>query len=120
MLMPFIRYITAVAFACVLSFCFHVSPAYADTVEIKLGTDAGLLAFQPQNVTIHPGDSVIFGNNKIPPHNVIFKDHAELSHPDLAFNTGDSWEETFETAGTYDFYCEPHAGAGMVAKVIVE
>lgn len=120
MLMPFIRYITAVAFACILSFCLQVSPAYADTVEIKLGTDAGLLAFQPQNVTIHPGDSVKFVNNKIPPHNVIFKDHAELSHPDLAFNTGDSWEETFETAGTYDFYCEPHAGAGMVGKVIVE
>jgi plastocyanin len=23
-------------------------------------------------------------------------------------------------AGTYDYYCEPHRGAGMVGKVIVE
>jgi len=29
-------------------------------------------------------------------------------------------EETFDTAGTYDYYCEPHRGAGMVGKVIVE
>ena len=42
------------------------------------------------------------------------------SHSDLAFNPGESWEETFATAGTYDFYCEPHRGAGMVGKVIVE
>ena len=46
--------------------------------------------------------------------------HDEYSHSDLAFNPGESWEETFATAGTYDFYCEPHRGAGMVGKVIVE
>jgi len=28
--------------------------------------------------------------------------------------------ETFTAAGTYEFYCEPHRGAGMVGKVIVE
>ena len=28
--------------------------------------------------------------------------------------------DTFDTAGTYDYYCEPHRGAGMVGKVIVE
>jgi len=27
---------------------------------------------------------------------------------------------TLDTAGTYDYYCEPHRGAGMVGKVIVE
>ena len=37
-----------------------------------------------------------------------------LSHP------GESWEETFSEAGTFDYYCEPHRGAGMVGKVIVE
>ncbi|MDA7432233.1 plastocyanin/azurin family copper-binding protein, partial [Synechococcus sp. AH-601-O06] len=38
----------------------------------------------------------------------------------LAFAPGESWEETFTEAGTFDFYCEPHRGAGMVGKVIVE
>jgi transcription antitermination factor NusG len=43
----------------------------------------------------------------------------DLSHPDLAFAPGESWERTFSTAGTYDFYCEPHRGAGMVGKIVV-
>ena len=54
------------------------------------------------------------------PHNAVFDGHEELSHADLAFAPGESWEETFDTAGTFDYYCEPHRGAGMVGKVIVE
>jgi len=27
---------------------------------------------------------------------------------------------TFKTAGTYGYYCEPHQGAGMAGKVIVQ
>ena len=38
----------------------------------------------------------------------------------LHFAPGESWEKTFDTAGTFDYYCEPHRGAGMVGKVIVE
>ena len=118
--MRFLQYLAAAALACVISLGLCATPAEAATVEVKLGTDSGLLAFEPQTVTIHPGDTVKFINNKIPPHNAVFKDHEELSHHDLAYNPGESWEETFETAGTYDFYCEPHAGAGMVGQVIVE
>ena len=51
---------------------------------------------------------------------LFFDGHEELSHADLAFAPGESWEETFDTAGTYDYYCEPHRGAGMVGKVVVE
>jgi len=84
------------------------------------GTDAGMLAFEPSTVTISAGDTVKFVNNKLAPHNAVFDGHEELSHADLAFAPGESWEETFDTAGTYDYYCEPHRGAGMVGKVIVE
>tara|TARA_Y100001968_G_scaffold330170_1_gene381282 strand:+ start:1353 stop:1712 length:360 start_codon:yes stop_codon:yes gene_type:complete len=96
-----------------------VSSAQAKTVEVKLGTDAGMLAFEPSTINISSGDSVKFVNNKLAPHNAVFDGHEELSHPDLAFAPGESWEETFSTAGTYDFYCEPHRGAGMVGKVVV-
>ena len=71
-------------------------------------------------VNISTGDTVKFINNKLAPHNAVFDGHEELSHADLAFAPGESWEETFDTAGTYDYYCEPHRGAGMVGKVIVE
>ena len=64
--------------------------------------------------------TVEFVNNKLAPHNAVFDGHEELSHADLAFAPGESWEETFNTAGTFDYYCEPHRGAGMVGKVIVE
>ena len=92
----------------------------AATVEVKLGTDAGMLAFEPSTVNISAGDSVKFVNNKLAPHNAVFDGHEELSHADLAFAPGESWETTFDNAGTYEFYCEPHRGAGMVGKVIVE
>ncbi len=99
---------------------FSVSSVQASTVEVKLGTDAGMLAFEPSSVTISAGDSVKFVNNKLAPHNAVFDGHEELSHPDLAFAPGESWEKTFASAGTYEFYCEPHRGAGMVGTVVVQ
>jgi plastocyanin len=97
-----------------------VLPAEAATVEVKLGTDAGMLAFEPSVITISKGDTVRFVNNKLAPHNAVFDGHDELSHTDLAFAPGESWDETFDQAGSYDYWCEPHRGAGMVGKVIVE
>ena len=112
---------TALVATCafLLLLVFGVTSVQAKTVEVKLGTDAGMLAFEPSSITISTGDSVKFVNNKLAPHNAVFEGHDELSHPDLAFAPGESWEETFATAGTYNYYCEPHRGAGMVGKVVV-
>ena len=115
-----IRSISTALFAFFAFLVIGVSNVNASTVEVKLGTDAGMLAFEPSTVNISAGDTVKFVNNKLAPHNAVFEGHEDLSHPDLAFAPGESWEETFTTAGTYDFYCEPHRGAGMVGKVIVE
>ena len=115
-----LRSITATICALFLVLALGVSSAQAKTVEVKLGTDAGMLAFEPSTVNISSGDTVKFVNNKLAPHNAVFEGHDELSHPDLAFAPGESWEKTFSTAGTYDFYCEPHRGAGMVGTVIVK
>ena len=114
-----IRSVITASFAFLLVLVFGVASVQAKTVEVKLGTDAGMLAFEPSTVTISTGDSVKFVNNKLAPHNAVFEGHDELSHPDLAFAPGESWEETFSTAGTYNYYCEPHRGAGMVGKVVV-
>ena len=114
-----LRSLVIASFSLVLVLAFGVSSAMAKTVEVKLGTDAGMLAFEPSTVTISTGDSVKFVNNKLAPHNAVFEGHEELSHPDLAFAPGESWQETFNSAGTYDYYCEPHRGAGMVGKVVV-
>lgn len=115
-----LRSLLSACFALLLVLGLGVASVNAATVEVKLGSDSGMLAFEPSTVTINAGDTVKFVNNKMAPHNAVFEGHDELSHSDLAFAPGESWEETFTTAGTYDYYCEPHRGAGMVGKVIVE
>ena len=114
-----LRSFTAACCALALVLVLGVSSAQAKTVEVKLGTDAGMLAFEPSTVNISAGDTVKFVNNKLAPHNAVFDGNDDLSHPDLAFAPGESWERTFSTAGTYDYYCEPHRGAGMVGKIVV-
>ncbi len=98
--------------------------AQADTVEVKMGADNGMLAFQPSKVTIKAGDTVKWVNNKLAPHNVVFdksaKDADEHTHKGLAFAPGESFEETFDEPGTYAYYCEPHRGAGMAGTIVVE
>ena len=60
------------------------SPASADTVTVKMGSDGGQLVFDPKVVTIKVGDTVKLVNNKAFPHNVVFYGHEELSHKKLA------------------------------------
>ena len=93
------------------------SNAYA--AEIQMGS-GGMLVFEPCELTIAVGDTVTFVNNELPPHNVIFADHDELSHGDLAFTAGESFDVTFEKAGDYAFQCDPHAGAGMKGVIHVK
>ena len=93
------------------------SSAYA--AEIQMGS-AGMLVFEPCELTVAVGESVTFVNNELPPHNVMFVDHEELSHSDLAFTAGESFDVTFEKAGDYNFQCDPHAGAGMKGVIHVQ
>ncbi|MBD2773160.1 plastocyanin [Iningainema tapete] len=117
----------------VSSFALITPSAAAETYTVKLGTDKGALAFEPNKLTVHPGDTIKWVNNKVPPHNVVFdpaknptksSDFAKsLSNKKLMMNPKQSVETTFPEdtpPGEYSFYCEPHRGAGMVGKVIVE
>lgn len=105
----------------VSSLLIMVSPAAADTATVKMGTDGGMLAFEPSTVTIKAGDTVKWVNNKLPPHNIVFEgDAANKSHDQLMFSPGESYEVTFDAPGTYSYYCAPHRGAGMSGKVVVQ
>ncbi|NEP18213.1 MAG: plastocyanin [Leptolyngbya sp. SIO4C1] len=111
--------------------CFLVaSPANAADYEVKMGSDSGLLVFEPANLTVKPGDTVTWVNNKMAPHNVIFDEKSipggkevadKLTHNQLTFAPGESYSSTFDVEpGEYTYYCAPHRGAGMVGKVTVE
>lgn len=108
-------------------------PALADTYTVKMGADNGLLNFVPDNITVKPGDTIKFTMNKLAPHNVVFDANTipggdtalakSLSKEKLLFSPGESYEVTFPKdapTGTYNYYCQPHRGAGMVGKVIVQ
>lgn len=108
--------LTVMLSALFLSFSLAAS-AYA--AEITMGS-GGNLIFSPNELTISVGDTVKFINGELPPHNMVVKDHPELSHTDLAFMGGESFEVTFPESGDYEFQCDPHAGAGMTGIIHVE
>jgi plastocyanin len=117
----------------VSSFVIFTPSASAETFKVKLGSDRGMLAFEPSKLTVKPGDTIEWVNNKVPPHNVVF-DPAQnpaksadlakgLSHKQLLMSPGQSQTTTIPAdapAGEYTFYCEPHRGAGMVGKLTVQ
>ena len=117
----------------VTSFTAFAPSAAAETYTVKLGNDKGMLAFEPSKLSVKPGDTIKWVNNKVPPHNVVF-DTAQnpaksadlvkgLSHKQLVMSPGQEFTSTIPAdapAGDYTFYCEPHRGAGMVGHVIVE
>jgi plastocyanin len=113
-------------------FISNAAPAAAATVTVKMGADNGLLAFVPAKVAVKPGDTVEWVINKVPPHNVVFDaatipggDKAfakSLSHKKLEMAAGDTIKVVIPAdapAGEYNYYCEPHRGAGMAGKIVV-
>lgn len=104
------------------------APAYAaETKNVKMGNDAGGLKFEPEKISICKGDSVKWTNNKGGPHNVVFDednipagvDQEKISMSDQLGEEGATFTMSFDTSGTYGYYCEPHRGAGMQATLIV-
>jgi plastocyanin len=122
--------IVSTVFLVVVSFFGSINPASAETYTVKMGSDSGQLQFVPETLTIKPGDTVRWENNKLAPHNAVFdasKIDADLakslSQKSLLFSPGEGYEVTFPkdiAPGEYPYYCEPHRGAGMVGKIIVE
>ena len=93
--------------------------AQAYAAEIQMGS-GGMLVFEPCELNISVGESVTFVNNELPPHNVMFDEpYQEMSHNDLAFTSGETFDVTFDKAGDYYFQCDPHAGAGMKGVIHV-
>ncbi len=99
-----------------ISLIFFSGMAYA--ADITMGS-GGNLVFEPNEISISAGDTVTFTNGDLPPHNMQVADHPELSHGDLAFTAGESFDVTFPDAGDYNIQCDPHAGAGMKGVVHV-
>lgn len=101
--------------------------ASANAATVKMGNDSGALEFVPSVTSISKGESVTFINNRGFPHNVMFDEDEvpsgvpvdSLNHEDYLNAPNESFSITFKTPGTYQFYCEPHQGAGMKGTITV-
>jgi len=108
----------------------------AEENEVAVGP-GGSLTFSPETIIVSPGTTVTWTFESAS-HNVScnpYHDSADaVSLPEDAepfasyegderFATneeGETFEHTFEVAGTYDYVCVPHVTSGMVGTVEVE
>ncbi len=75
-------------------------------------------AFSPAMITIKKGTTITWTNRDTARHNVVAQGTNSAAGPKSELlTTGASYSYTFNTAGTYDYLCEPHPY--MKAKVIV-
>lgn len=78
-------------------------------------------AFTPPQITITAGDKIVWKNNE-GSHNVNGNKTTFASNPEsFGNNVGLGWtyEHVFNTAGIYDYQCDPHAAMGMTGKITV-
>ena len=99
---------------------FYPKAASAATVDVTVGPN-GDLVFSPSSVTIHPGDQVRWTWSS--------SGHSTTSgspgQPNGIWdsgihNAGATFTRTFNSTGTFPYYCTPHGGCcAMVGTVTV-
>lgn len=96
----------------------NASFALVDTFEGEeiMATDNP--SFSVTNLTISAGTAVRWINAGQMLHTVTPDGHNEWSSADLSSN-GSTFTHTFDTPGTYDYYCQPHLGQNMTGTVTV-
>jgi plastocyanin len=103
--------------------------------------DVGMtaVAFDPAEVTVSAGETVVWRNTSSRMHTVTAYESllpdgaaffassgkadeaaARAEWRDAPIRSGDSYSYTFDTPGTYEYFCIPHEKAGMVGTVVVE
>ena len=74
------------------------------------------IAFQPAEVTVSVGDTVTWTNNDSVGHDVTADSFNSGEPGDMG--SGDTFDHTFQEAGTFDYVCSVHPG--MEGTVVVE
>ena len=112
-------------------------PSTEPPAETRVDMTDGL-KFEPEDVTIGVGDTVVWETVGAVAHSVTAYEEdlpegaeffasgefetetaARQSYPDGSVGTDETYEHTFEVTGTYPYFCVPHE-SGMVGTVTVE
>ncbi len=89
-----------------------------DEVAVTVGAGNDGLAFDPLAVTVDVGTTVVWEwTGRGGRHNVVDRDGAFAS--EYHDTESATFEYTFDDAGTYAYYCEPHRTLGMKGGVRV-
>lgn len=75
--------------------------------------------FSPQSVTIQTGDTVRWRHVGQNDHTITPDEHSEWARQAFAAGS-DAFEHTFNTPGTFPYFCEPHQSIGMVGTITVQ
>jgi plastocyanin len=92
-----------------------MGPGNGEVVEVELRN----FEFSRPELRIEAGTTVRWRNTTSNFHTVTPDGHAAWTEWQTA-SEGETFEVTFEDAGTYPYYCSPHRGLGMTGTVIVE
>lgn len=100
----------------VVTFPLAADDTGGDVIEIEL---TSALTFSPDSVSIAPGTTVRWVNATSMFHTITPDGHSEWTSVDMTTD-GQEFEHTFQTAGDYPYYCEPHLSSGMTGIIVVE
>lgn len=64
--------------------------------------------YDPTDIEIAVGESVTFTNNDGYDHTVTSKDDSTIEYDSGKFGEGETFEQTYDEAGSYSFFCEIH------------
>ncbi len=90
--------------------------AHAGQGEAAVAVDIKDFAYNPDPVTVKIGQSVTWTNRDAEPHTATARDREVLQSG--ALKQGESFTQAFDTAGTYEYFCEFHPN--MKGTVVVQ
>ena len=102
-----------------------------DSNTVMMVTEGSQYYFDPVGLFVESGDTVTFeiqsGTHSATAYNKETSPASETRIPEgaAAFDSeilseqGATYEHTFETTGTYDYFCIPHKTLGMVGRIVV-
>lgn len=108
------------------------SPSNGDTTTVLMVTEGGDYYFDPIGLFVESGETVTFeidsgshsataykkGNGQASVTRI--PDGAEAFDSRILSEQGATFEHTFETGGTHDYFCTPHKGFSMVGRIVVD
>ncbi|WP_248898393.1 plastocyanin/azurin family copper-binding protein [Haloplanus halobius] len=107
------------------------SPTNGGTNTVLMVTEGSDYYFDPIGLLVESGETITFEIDSGSHSATAYKkgtgqasvtripDGAETFDSGIISEQGATFEHTFETEGTYDYFCTPHKGLGMIGRIVV-